>query len=230
MLDGKILVAVLVTLAAVSTGMNGGSVNAQEIKQNTQEITSSNSDINFGNLISSPISEVRSFFETTPEPTNEVTAELEVEDLKSNPINVKSASMEAENFTSLQMGSKKVTSDEKLQLYGYTGSINPGTVSELKGRADGFVSSGVNVSGIMSIQEEISSRQFTFSNVERSSLTFSSVTGEINSANASAEFGSARPLEINSFSGEIMLIPENNTLRLDGKVDRLEAGSFSFGG
>lgn len=230
MLDGKILVAVLVTLAAVSTGMDGGSVNAQEIKQNTQELTSSNSDVNFGNLISSPISELRNVFKTTPEPNNEVNAELEVQDLKSNPINVKDASVEAENFTSFNMGSREVNSDEKVQLYGYTGSINPGTVSELKGRADGFLSSGVNVSGIMSIQEEISSRRLTFSDVKRSSLTFSRVTGEINSANASAEFGSARPLEINSFSGEIVLIPENNTLRLDGKVDRLEAGSFSFGG
>lgn len=230
MLDGKILVAVLVSLAAISTGMDGGSVDRQEVRQNTKELTSGGMNLDYKKLLSSPGSELRDIFTSKPEPTNDVSAKLLVKDLKSQTINIENSDFTAENFTGFKMDGKTVTSDEKVKLYEFTGSIKPGTVSELSGRADGFLSSGVNVSGIMSIDESMESKRFVFEDVERSSLTFSRVTGEISSANASTEFGSARPLEINSFSGKIVIKPENNSLEINGKVDKLEAGAFSYGG
>ncbi|MFB6143866.1 MAG: hypothetical protein ABEJ98_01010 [Candidatus Nanohaloarchaea archaeon] len=229
MLDAKILVAVLITLAAISTGMNGASVKGDTIAQKAKNIdTSGNLDLK--GMLKNPVSGLKKIFKTRPEPTNTVEATLEVEDLKTANIYVDGARFTASNFTSFSIDSKKVHSNEEVMIYGFSGSVKPGEVSEIQGSADGFVTSGVNVSGVMAITEEIDSSRMVFESVERSSLAFSSVTGKISSDNVSTEFGSERPLEINSFSGRMVLIPANDTLKLDGKVDRLEAGKFSYGG
>lgn len=232
MLDGKILIAVLISLTAISAGLDGSSldsVDREGLKENAKDLNSGGFNFNFGSMLSNPVSEVKNIFTNKPEPTNEVEAVLEVKELSDEDINLQKADLEAENFTSLDMGSQTVNSDTRIKLYGFTGTVRPGTVTEISGGSEGFLSSGVNVSGLISVDERIASDSLRFTDIEKSALAFSSVTGEITSSNTSIEFGSERSFEINSFSGNLTIEPEQNRLTIKGKVDSLEAGDFGYG-
>lgn len=232
MLDGKILVAVLVSLAAISAGIDGSSiesVNSEDLKENTENINSGGFNFDFQGMLSNPLSKIKDSIKNRPEPTSSMSATLDVESLSSEDINIQKADLEADNFTSMSLGSQEVDSDEVIRLYGFTGTLKPGSVTEISGSAKGLLSSDVNVSGFTNVEERIETKELRLTDVRRSSLAFSDVKGQIASSNASIEFGSSRTLEINSFSGNLTIEPEENKVIIEGKVDSLNAGDFGFG-
>lgn len=227
MLDAKILSAVLASLAAVAAGMNGGAVDAQDLQSGDV----STDTFNFGDS-SNPLSIIKNLLNTRPEPKNAVRAELTVNNLYAEKVSGRESILSIDNYTEFDMGTRSVKSDEEIVFHGFTGDLQPGNETKIQGTAFSLITSGVNVSGMVNLQDSTSSETITLEDNRRTSLTFSQVRGNISSETMSTlQMGNAaRPLSINSFSGDITVYPGNKTVILDGKVDRLEAGDFSFGG
>lgn len=226
MLDMKVLTAVFASLVAVATGMNGGNLDAA-----TSEAPDSLGLEDISSLGSNPLQNLRSMFVESPEPENEMRAELKVGSLRNERIRTEGATLRIDDLKSFEMATNKVSSDEEIVLQGFSGSLKPGNNTLVKGSANGFTSSGVNVSGVLNVDEKIGTERVEIAGIEKLSLSFSEVEGEISSESASTTFrNGTRALNINSFSGTVTVFPRNNTVILDGKVDRFEAGEFSFGG
>lgn len=226
MLDGKILSAVLATLTAVAVSTTGGGdLAGQELQTDP-----SNMDIDVMGLFQNPMKQLRQMITTTPEPENSVQARLVAGNIANETFQVKNARISPDNTTSIQFGSQTVNSDEEVVIYDFSGSMMPTNSSvQLKGTARGVLTSGVNVSGTSAIDHTIKASRIRINGIEESSIGLSKVSGTISSSDASTEFESERTLSIDSFSGDMIIMPLNGTIVLDGKVNRLTAGDFQFG-
>lgn len=226
MLDGKILSAVLATLTAVAVSTTGGG----DLQDQELQADPSNMDIDVMGLAENPVKQLREMFTTTPEPENSVRARLVAERIANESFQVQNARIAPGNATEIGFGSQTINSDSEITVYGYSGSVIPRNSSfELAGTAQGVLSSGVNVSGTSAVQHTVDSPTLEVEDVQESSIGLSSVSGTIESDEASTEFDSARTLSIDSFSGDITINSRNGSIILDGKVNTLEAGDFSFG-
>ncbi|MFB6190367.1 MAG: hypothetical protein ABEJ91_02235 [Candidatus Nanohaloarchaea archaeon] len=225
MLDGKVLTAVLASLAAIGAAINGGDVNAERLQSNK---ISAPGEFSFNDLVPESISSLDKFLQN-PEPENPVKAVFVSEDINDEKLKVKDARLRASNFTSISFGGKTATSDEQIALYGFTGELLPGEVTEVNGRSRGFTTSGVNISGSLQVRRELDADRISVTDVRRAALKLKEVSGTVSTNTSSAEVKEPRKVSINSFSGSITVFPGNSTIVLDGKVDRLESGSFSFG-
>lgn len=224
MLDTKVLTAVFATLIAFAATLHSGTFGQGTIKS---EISTASKPSQLNNLIPSKLDRFQLF--QNPEPTNELTATVHVAEIAGEELKIKAGTVEINNMTQIKFGAKKASSNKEIKFYGYNGRIKPGKVSELEGSAKGFISNGVNVSGSMNIREEAETRKITFRNVERSKINLENIEGTINSNTTSTTIKDAETdLKINSFSGDMTIYPKNGTVRLNGKVARLEAGSVSF--
>lgn len=224
MLDGKILAAVLATLTAVAVSTGQGLE-----PQNLEVDTPSTDDFEFSDLLDNPITNLRNMFTETPEPENSVEAELKVASLGQESIDVKGADITSNSTKSADLGARKVKSDSDITFYGFNGMLKPVNDTMITGTVEGALTSGVNISGQAPVTQSFNTSRLEVKSVEKSKINFAEVTGSINSESASTQFSSPRPLNINSFSGDIVFYPKNSTVVLDGKVAMLEAGSFTFG-
>lgn len=224
MLDGKILAAVLATLTAVAVSTGQGVE-----PQNLEVDTPTTDDFSFQDIFDSPIKNLRNMFTETPEPENEVRATLQVTNLQDETLNLKGPRIVPSATTEATVGGSKVTSDSNIEFYGFEGVLKPVNSTLISGTVEGVYTSDVNISGEAAVSEELNSSRLEIRNVRESRINLGKVTGSIESGSSSTNFGSTRPLNINSFSGDILLYPGNRTVILDGRVSRLEAGDFTFG-
>lgn len=225
MLDARILAAVLASLTAVAAGMNGGSINT------SPDFNPSTNGLDFQELNSDPVNSLKQLFISKPEPTNSVKAHLKVEDIGNEKLKLQEATVRSSNLTSIKLGTNSMSSDSGIVFHGFKGTLKPGESSEIAGSAKRVSSSGVDISGKVNVKEKVNSSRFVINEKGVAGIKFSNVEGHITSGSASTEFrNGTRKLKINSFSGKITIRPENNSVVLDGKVDRLTAGDFSFGG
>jgi hypothetical protein len=228
MLDAKVLAAVFASLTAVATTMNGGSFQPDMA---VNGVSTSLSDTPDFAGTGSTLDMLRNVFTTRPEPTNDVSATLTLSNLENEEIKVQKSSIAASGLKEIKLGSKKMSSDSDIVFEGFKGNIQPGDPTNIKGTTNSVISSGVNISGRTKVSEKVNSSQLNIQENGRAKISLSSIQGQINSGSASTEFSDGkRKLDINSFSGEITIYPDNSTLILNGKVDELNAGSFSFGG
>lgn len=225
MLDGKVLTAVLASLAAIAAAINGGGLDAEQVQSNK---ISAPGDFTFNDVVPESLSSLTRFLKN-PEPENPVRAVFVSDDLNGEKLRVKDARLSAENFTSISFGGKSASSDEKITLYGFSGEVMPGELTELRGSSNGFVSSGVNVSGNLMVRKELETGFLLAKGFRRTRITLKDVSGVVNTNTSSARIKKPRKVRINSFSGTLMVYPGNSTIVLDGRVDRLESGGFSFG-
>lgn len=224
MLDGRVLAAVLTTLAAIAAAINGGGLDAQQLKSSS---LSSPGDTSFASVSDSVPEPFARFFDR-PEPENDARVYLEVSNWKK--LSVKNAGLEAQNFTSAKVSGSRVNSDSGIKFYGFTGSVTPGKSSKIKGRAAGFYSSGVNFSGSTSVSEELRTSRIDIRDTRRTSLKIKEAGGRVDAESTSTAISSPETVEIDSFSGDITVWPRNRSMVLDGRINRLEAGEVIFGG
>jgi hypothetical protein len=224
MLDGKILAAVLATLTAVAVSTGQG-VEAQNLEVDTPNTD----DFEFQDILDNPFKNLRSMFTETPEPENSVRASLKVENLQEETINLQGAEIRSNSTRTAQLGDKEVKSDSGITFYGVKGTLKPVNETMISGTVEGVHTSNVNISGTSPVTQQFNTSKLEVRDIQESAINLGKVTGSINSESASTDFNSPRPLNINSFSGDMIVYPRNSTLVLDGKVARLEAGSFTFG-
>jgi len=227
MLDAKILTAVLASLVATGVMVNGG----EGIEYDTPEVDNFDEGFDYSEFIEDPVDKIREHFRSYPEPENSVKANLTVENLHQQTINIRSSgSVETEELKYVDLGAYEVSSEDEINLHSFGGTISTGNSTVLEGSTDSVTSNNVNVSGMMTVNEEVNTSYVYVEDVERTPITLSNTGGSIESDDASTEFGQgSRVVDINSFSGDMKIFTENETVILDGKVSSLEAGSFSFG-
>lgn len=227
MIDGRILTAVLASLAAVAAGISGGGISADQVKSNTM---SAPGEFSFDEVFPESLSFLDRYLEN-PEPETEMTAVLTSEGFEDEQFRVRESNITASEFKSMQfLTGNQLQSEDEITLYGFTGEIMPGNTTELTGSSNGLVTGGVNISGALSVGQELETGWLKAEGVERSAINLEQVSGTIESEDSSTTIGSPREVDINSFSGDITVYASNATIVLDGEVHRLESGSFSFGG
>jgi len=227
MLDGRVLAAVFASLAAIGAAMNGGAVNAVDLQPQNM---GSSGDFGLEKHLPKSLQMLKNL-QQNPEPTKKIEAHLEVNALNNQGIQISNGVLRARNVTSIEVGDRKVESDEEVKIYGYTGKVLPGKPSNIDGRAKGAISSGVNISGNFKARDKLETGLIKVENTERSKIKLKDIKGDIESNSTSARIrDSDIDLDINSFSGNITIDPRNETVRFSGKIDKLSAGDVSFGG
>lgn len=227
MLDAKVLAAVFASLTAVATTMNGGSFQPDMAVEGVSAEGVSVTDFVGSD---SRLEKLRGLLTSRPEPTNNVQATIEVADLDNEKINLRKSSIYISDLREVNLGSRKMSSDQDIVFNNLRGDIKFNDPAVLQGTANSVTSSGVNVSGSVKVNQKINSSSIVIEEKGRSKISFSDVEADIIYENKSEQTLSTDEFKIDSFSGRKTVYLENNTVILDGKVNSLTAGDFSYGG
>ncbi|MFB6209465.1 MAG: hypothetical protein ABEJ56_05010 [Candidatus Nanohaloarchaea archaeon] len=226
MLDGKILAAVLVTLTALSVSTSGGDLQDAKLANGR----SMSSGLGISSVAKNPVSALRNALLSPPEPTSSFEAEIQAGELRDETLRLRHASVTPSNLTELELGAGRVDSDIDIKLYGFRGSIRPSNVTRIRGSIAGVTTSGVNLSENARISFETETSLITVEDAFAKSLTFRDARARFVSEGTTTRLrNGSRTVRITGFKGDIQILPGNKTVRLDGKVGKVEAGSFSFG-
>jgi len=227
MLDAKVLAAVFASLTAVATTMNGGSIQPDMAVEGISADGLRTPDF-FGS--DSRLEKLRSLLTSRPEPTNNVQATLKISDLDDEKVNLRKSSIYISDLREVNLGSKTMSSDQDIVFNGVKGDIKFNDPAVLQGTANSVTSSGVNVSGSVNLNQEINSSIIMIEEKGRSKISFSDVEADITYENKSEQTLTTDNFKIDSFSGRKTIYLENSTVVLDGKINSLTAGEFSYGG
>jgi len=227
MLDAKVLAAVFASLTAVATTMNGGSIQPDMAVEGISADGLSTPDF-LGS--DSGLEKLRSLLTSRTEPANNIRATLEISDLDNEKVNLRKASIYISDLREVNLGSKTMSSDQDIVFNGVKGDIKLNEPVIVQGNANSVNSSGVNISGSVNLNQEINSSKIMIEEKGRSKISFSNVEADIAYKNKSDQTLSTDRFKIDSFSGRTIIYLENNTVVLDGKINSLTAGEFSYGG
>lgn len=226
MLDAKVLAAVFASLTAVATTMNGGSFQPDMAVEGISAEGLNTPDF-FGS--DSRLEKLRSLLTSRPEPTNNVQATLKISDLNNQKVNLRKSTIYIPDLREVNLDSKMMSSDQDIVFNGLKGDIKFNDPAVLQGTANSVTSSGVNVSGSVNVNQEINSSSIVIEEKGRSKISFSDVEADITYENKSDQTLTTDSFKIDSFSGRKTIYLENNTVILDGKINSLTAGDFSYG-
>lgn len=225
MLDGKILTAVLASLAMIGTAMNGGHVDSSEL----QDIRKNPLSTNFDRFMPGSLGAFTQQYMQNPEPDTALEAELMIGDVAGQNFRLSSGTMKANNLTKIKTNRRQITSDSDLEFNGFSGKINLGQPTDIEGSAESIITNGVNISGGFDIKEDLDTDKIVLTNVTRSKISLKKVSGLVRSDSISTNITKDNlELNINSFSGNMTIYPKTGKLLLSGKVDKMNAGSISL--
>lgn len=227
MLDAKVLAAVFASLTAVATAMNGGGFQPDMAVEGV-----SSGEINLPDFADSgsTLNQLRDLLTSRPEPTNNIQATIEIGDLDDEEINLQNSTIYVSGLRKVKLGSNTMSSDEDITFKGLKGNINFDDIATIQGSASSITSSGVNFSGSVNVNEEVNSSSIVIKEKGRSKVSFSDIEADIEYENKSEQTLDTEKFSIDSFTGKTTVYLENNTVVLDGKVNSLTAGEFSYGG
>ncbi|MEF8880856.1 MAG: hypothetical protein V5A72_03435 [Candidatus Nanohaloarchaea archaeon] len=222
-MDVRILAAVFISLGAVFAGADGGmfSSDVREVQSSaglsTPSINSFTGDL--------PI--IGKYLKK-PKPENKVKAEVKF--TGDTSLNLNKADIKASNLTSIKAKNMKIDSDSDVEFKSFTGKIEISNTTNIKGDAKGLDTSGVNITTRINLETNIATEMIKVKRTEKTGIQFSSASiGPTPDSDFSLDTENTN-LNINSFSGDIIIYPKKRTFILDGKVDELRAGKYSLEG
>lgn len=224
MLDGKVLTAVFVTLTGVAAALGGGSLDTDNIKESS---ISAPGDFSYSDLMPDTIKDLDVF--ENPEPETSMSAQLYIENIEGLDFRASGATIETD-IDEFDMDHRKVSSEENFVFKDSNTNFNFGNNTvKISGTTSNVQTSNVNITGMTTIEKEFETEKLVIKDIERTALNIDGVRGDIDSGAGSTTLGEYKLLSVDSYSGDISIYLENNTLEMDGKVHRLEAGPFSLG-
>lgn len=224
MLDGKILTAVLASLAVIGTTMNGGSIDSSEL----QSVKENPLSIDFDSFMPSSLGAFTEYMKN-PEPDTDLDAEFKINDMTGQTLKISSATLKSNNLSKIKTGKRYITSESNLNFHKFSGEIDLDNPTELDGNTQSILTNGVNISGSFEIKKEIDTNKIVLTDVRRSKINLKGISGSIKSTSTSTNITNNNlDLKINSFSGNITILPRSSEMKLKGKVDKLDAGSVSL--
>ena len=223
-MDAKILAAVLVSLAAVFAGADGGMFSTQDVR-NIQE--DAGLEAPSTSLIPSKIPVIGDLLKK-PKPTNKVKAEIVLHGEES--FRIKKAGLKASKLTEINARNMKIDSDRDIKFTGFNGKVKLNNQTELDGSATGFQTSNVNITTATGLNTAVDTQRIEVENTSRTGFKFSKASiGPTQGSNFSLDTSNTN-LDINSFTGNVTIYPREKKLVIDGKVDKLNAGKYSLEG
>lgn len=211
MFDGKTVTAVFVSLAIIAVLTSGQNIQTPD--------NLGNGSLDLGSLL--PSGEQNNF-QDQPVPNNTVEADFTA-DLNNKTLQVYQTNITSQNLNSIN--SIGLNSEQPITLRGFTGTVNlEGKNVKLVGDAEGYSTSNVDVQRIFQVNNTHSTSQLTLETVKFQN-TFNQTKGTIQDPSGQSS-ETADKVIFNSFTGTLVLNLETKNVRLNGKVDRLESGSF----
>lgn len=222
-MDAKVLTAVFASLAAVFAGLNGGAFSAQDVRDVSAETPGINTPSKFS--LGQELPFIGQFLKR-PEAENSVKAQIVVDEDSS--VSLRKASLEARNLTTVNSRSMAIESDDDIRFSGFTGKVNFGNDTKIKGSASGLETSGVNISTGINLETGFDMDRIQVKGTEKTNMKFSSAS--ISPAGSDFPIDSSETdVNIKSFTGDMTIHTSNRTLMLEGKVHTIEAGRTTFG-
>jgi hypothetical protein len=222
-MDLKALGAVFASLAAIFAGMNGGVFTEADVRglQSTAgfqspKITSFTSEI--------PV--INEFLEK-PEPKNQIKAQIKLE--KGSKIKLNNAGINTSELRKINTEKLKASSDEEMQLKKFTGILKFGNNTQIKGKAKGIKSSGVNITTTLNLDTQLKTNQINVEETQKTNMKFSKA--DIKPWKNSGFPIDTQNTRVNakSFTGDIKINTQARTLKLEGKVHKVNAGKTQYG-
>ncbi|WP_414838242.1 hypothetical protein ACK3SF_02470 [Candidatus Nanosalina sp. VS9-1] len=223
-MDPKILAAVFASIAALTVSGSGSVEDFQNF---------SPGDFLDGSLGDIPLDIDNIVGELTdrPEPTNsvEVTVNLNSDE---TTLTADNAILEIEAFERLESKSRVIESDGRLSFSNFTGDVvlRKDNTTGLRGQSTGFSSSGVTLVEKMDVNYNTNASRIILDELKRSKISLENANIDMSSESGTEISQENSPLKINSFNGKITILPGENQVRMEGLVDRLEAGGATFTG
>lgn len=225
MLDGKILTAVLASLAIIGTAMNGGNVDSSQL----QDIKKNPLSTDFDRFMPGSLGAFAQKYMQNPEPDTSLEAELKIGDVSGQSLEISSGRITVDNLTEIKTERRRIRSDSALEFNDFVGKINLGKPTNIEGSAEIIVANNVNISGGFTVKEELNTNKIDLRNVSRSKINLKKVSGIVKTDTSSTNLNENNlKLDINSFSGNMTVNPETGGLNLSGKVDKMDVGSISL--
>lgn len=212
MFDGKTVTAVFVSLAVIAVLTSG--------QQLSTPNDLGNASFDLGNIL--PSGEATSF-ENRPEPNNTVEAEFNA-DLKKETLELYNTNITSEGLTEIE--SEGINSDSVISIQHFTGTIHLQNGNEVRliGDAEGYTTSGVTSGDSFSINESHTTNSIDLQTV-KFQHTFNHTDGRLENPKGQSS-DTAETVHFNSFTGNLIIDLENQNIEMNGKVDRLQSGSF----
>lgn len=206
----KILAAVLTTLTAVFVVMNAGNTTMPE--------TGGLSGV------------IPDFFSSeNPQPETAVTAEISL--LTDNTTMNVNGDTTVEGLNTYTSDEVNIRSDNDIQFQNFEGKLFFGNRTEISGQAYGFISKGVEVEETFRLEKTLNNTPVDIRNAERVGLDFERANITLDAVNSSSGITETNTsVLIESFSGNMTVMPGSMTVELDGNISRVEAGQTTFGG
>lgn len=217
-MEARILAAVFASIMALAVGINGGSLNQADVED---------IDPRDKNLLEGVFPEsvdIFSMLSERPEPVKEVSINMIA--AGEEVLELSGGSFSAENLTSYGSESFSVSSDSEVTLTGFSGEIVFGNITEVSGRANGYLSSGVNSSRSFDFEQKLDTERVSVTDAEKVEISFSEVSGTVSSDSSTSTINNSN-LEIDSFSGNITAYPDQKRYIFEGKINELQAGGLT---
>lgn len=207
----KILAAVLTTLTAVFVVMNAGTAPAPDT----------------GEGLSGLIPDI--FSSENPQPETPVTAEINVLD-QNTTLNV-NGDTTVQGLSTYTSDEVNIRSDNDIEFQNFEGELFFGNRTEISGQAYGFTSNSVEVEETFNLEKTLNNTQVDIRNAERIGLEFERANITLDAVNSSSGITETNTsVSVQSFSGNITVVPDSMTVQLSGNVSQVSAGQTTFGG
>lgn len=219
-MDPRILAAVFASIAALTVSGTGAIDSIDEL--DTGGLTDSIE-------IPSGIVDFLGHITENPEPEHQVTVTAEFKSVETQ-LEIGESTVTVSEFDTLESEARKIESNEDIEFSNFTGLIEIGNGTVLQGRSEGLSSGSLNLTEDMHLDLGTDAEELTVSDAERMPVSMDNVDIELSAEAGTDLTTSNAPLNINSFTGEIVLRPEEERIVFEGLVDTVDAGSTRFSG
>lgn len=212
-MDMKILAAVFITLAAVFVVINTGEAQPQNLRTGT-----------------SGISGIISGLFSSPNPQAETKVEADIKVLSRNTTMNVNGDLTVKGLEKYISGNVDIKSDKDIKFKNFEGQIFIGNNTTIDGNVEGFTSKGVQVAKNFRLEKEINTTQINVVEAERVGVSFGSADIDVEATNSSTSLTKSNTtVQIDSFTGNMTVLPRQMELSLNGKINTLKAGSTTIG-
>lgn len=210
-MDLKILAAVFTTLAAVFVAMNAGGLSAPENGTGLQGL-------------------LPGFLSPEPaQPQTPVSANIKV--LTDNTTLNVNGNVTIDGLTQYLSDDVDIQSNSDIEFKNFEGNLMIGNKSRISGSAEGFTSNGVQVARNFQLEKQLNTSLIQIKGAERVGLRFERADIDLEATNSSSGITETNTsVNIESFTGNITVMPEQMSISLDGNISTVEAGQTTFGG
>lgn len=212
-MDMKILAAVFITLAAVFVVINTGEAQPQNLRTGT-----------------SGLSSIVSGLFSSPNPQAETKVEADIKVLSRNTTMNVNGDLTVKGLEKYISGNVDIKSDKDIKFKNFEGQIFIGNNTTIDGNVEGFTSKGVQVAKNFRLEKEINTTQINVVEAERVGVSFGSADIDVEATNSSTSLTKSNTtVQIDSFTGNMTVLPRQMELSLNGKINTLKAGSTTIG-